>query len=210
LSGRSEERLNETKDLVAGSDHQSIPADLSSDAGINVLAEKLPALDGIVLNAGILKTVPVKYISADKIHELFRVNVEANILLIQALLKQNKINQGASICFISSIASKHVNIGNSLYSASKGAINSFTRALALELASKKIRSNAILPGFIETGIMANSPIGEEEMARHKANFPLGRFGQPEDVAHLATYLLSDASSWMTGSLITLDGGLSLK
>jgi len=97
-----------------------------------------------------------------------------------------------------------------MYSATKGAINSFTKSLALELASKQIRVNAILPGMVETDILKDSSISTDHLINHLKNYPIGRFGKPEDVANLSIFLLSDASSWMTGSLITLDGGYSLK
>jgi NAD(P)-dependent dehydrogenase (short-subunit alcohol dehydrogenase family) len=126
------------------------------------------------------------------------------------LLKQKKIKKGASVCFVSSIASLHVTPGNAMYSASKGAVNAFARVLALELAPKQIRVNAVLPGLVETNILHNGPIGYEQLQTHLKNYPIGRFGKPEDVAYLCVYLLSDASSWMTGSLIILDGGFSIK
>jgi NAD(P)-dependent dehydrogenase (short-subunit alcohol dehydrogenase family) len=100
---------------------------------------------------------------------------------------------------------------NSIYSSTKGALNSFTRALALELAEKRIRVNAILPGMIETNfLLQHGMIDKDNLEMHKLNYPLGRFGTPDDVAHLVVYLLSEASAWMTGSLLTLDGGFSIK
>jgi NAD(P)-dependent dehydrogenase (short-subunit alcohol dehydrogenase family) len=210
LTARNEKKLEITKNLLNENEHQVVPADLNNDGDILTLADRLPLLDGLVLNAGMIKTVPVKFIKRDVLQEMFNVNIQSSMLLIQHLLKQKKINKGASICFISSVASNYVHLGNSVYSATKGAVNSFAKALALELAPKKIRVNAILPGFVETGILNNGAIGSEQLEEHMKNYPLGRYGKPEDIAYLVQYLLSDASVWMTGSLLTIDGGYSIK
>ena len=89
-------------------------------------------------------------------------------------------------------------------------MNSFAKSLALELAPKQIRVNAILPGMIATGILASGVVSEEQLQTHLKNYPLGRFGTPEDVAGLTAYLMADVSKWMTGSLLTIDGGYTLK
>jgi NAD(P)-dependent dehydrogenase (short-subunit alcohol dehydrogenase family) len=157
-----------------------------------------------------VKTVPVRFIKRDDLDYMFNVNIQASIMLVQRLLKQKKVKDGGSICFVSSVATQKVTLGNAMYSATKGAVNSFTKALALEMAPKQIRVNAILPGFVETGILSDSAIGEDQLAKHKNNYPIGRFGKPEDIAYLSIYLLSDASQFMTGSLLTIDGGFSIK
>lgn len=97
-----------------------------------------------------------------------------------------------------------------MYSAAKGALNSFAKSLALELAPKRIRVNAVLPGMVVTNILNESSISSQQLEEHMKNYPIGRFGNPEDVAGLAVYLMSDASGWMTGSLLTIDGGYTLK
>lgn len=210
VTARNIEKLNETKNLLGEKEHFVLPADLNNDDDIIALVQQLPLLDGLVLNAGMIKTVPVKFIRRELLQTMFNVNIQSSMMLIQQLLKQKKINENASICFISSVASNYVHLGNSVYSASKGAVNSFSKALALELAPKKIRVNAILPGFVETGILNNGAIGSEQIEEHMKNYPLGRYGKPEDIAYLVQYLLSDASVWMTGSLLTIDGGYSIK
>ena len=172
--------------------------------------ETIEPLDGIVLNAGIVKLSPIAFINDDSVDELFEVNVQSSIKLIQRLVRNKKLKKGASIVFISSIATQKATIGNAVYNATKGAVNSFVKSLAIELAKKQIRANAILPGFVPTGILETSPMTEEEIQTHLQNYPLGRFGKPDDVAYLAVYLLSKQSNWMTGSLINLDGGFSLK
>jgi NAD(P)-dependent dehydrogenase (short-subunit alcohol dehydrogenase family) len=211
FSGRNTEKLNETKNLLKKTGtHQEHQADLRDDSAIAKLADELPELDGLVFNAGVVKLSPLKFIKRNDIDELFNVNLNSSILLLQSLMKQKKIRNGSSICFISSVASQHVTLGNALYSATKGAVNSFTKSAALELAPKQIRVNAILPGFVETSILNHGSLDTEQIKEHGKNYPIGRFGKPEDVALLAIYLLSDASQWMTGSLLTIDGGYSIK
>lgn len=210
LTARNLIALNETLNLLEIGHHQVIASDLSDEPQILHLVEKLPSLDGIVFNAGMIKTVPVNFIKKAFIDEIFQVNFTSSVMLIQLLLKKKKINKGASICFISSLASQYMHIGNAAYSATKGAVNAYAKSLALELAPKQIRVNAILPGMIQTQLLDGGAVGEAQLENHKKNYPLGRFGTPDDVAHLAVYLLSDAANWMTGSLITLDGGYSLK
>lgn len=210
LTARNTERLNETLDLLVPGNHSVFSADLGLDQDLDALAKALPVLDGLVMNAGFVKTLPVQFIKRNNLDQAFNVNLHGSVLLIQRLLKQKKIRDGASICFISSVASLHVTPGNAVYSASKGAVNAYARALALELAPKQIRVNAVLPGFVETELLQKSPITEEQINTHKKNYPIGRYGKPEDVAYLCNFLLSDAATWMTGSLITLDGGFSIK
>lgn len=210
ISARSKERLKETIDLMSGEDHYFQTADLNNEEEIIALVKQLPELDGVVLNAGIVKITPVKYIKSDVLSNIFNVNVFSSMLIIKQLLKQKKINNNCSICFISSVSSKKSTVSYAMYGATKAAINSFTKSLALELAPKKVRVNAILPGLVETNIINDRSVIKDNLNNHLKDYPIGRFGKPEDVAYLAIYLLSDASSWMTGSLLTIDGGLTLK
>ncbi len=211
VTGRDISRLKAImEELKVNQGNKFIVADLLNDDDLNTLADQLPILDGVIFNAGIVKTVPVNFIKKSQIQEVFDVNFISSVILIQKIIYKKKIRKGGSICFISSVASNYVNLGNSLYSASKGAVNSFTKALALELAPKSIRVNAILPGFIETKILENSGIDSDAIKKHLNNYPMGRFGKPEDIANASIYLMSDASSWTTGSLMTIDGGYSIK
>ncbi|WP_367392690.1 SDR family NAD(P)-dependent oxidoreductase [Lewinella sp. LCG006] len=211
ISGRNSDRLAETLELLfKGPDHQCFIADLDVDEEVYALADSLSRLDGLILNAGLIKSMPAKFTKREHIDQIFNVNFYSTALLVQRLLKGRKLNTGASICLISSVASQYVSVGNTIYSASKGAVNSYTKALALELSSKQIRVNAILPGFVNTNLLSDSHVTAEELAVHEGKYPIGRFGTPQDVAYLGVYLLSDASSWMTGSLLTLDGGFSLR
>lgn len=212
LSGRNEERLQQTLNELPHQDsmHSYLTGDLKSAEDITTICEQLPKLDGVVFNAGFTKTAPIKFAKEELVNDIFTTNIQSSIHFMRLLLKKRKLKNGASVCFISSVATLKPTVGNAVYSASKGAVNALTQSLALELAPKKIRVNAILPGFVNTNILQNSDIAEEQLETHKARYPLGRFGEPDDVAHLVNYLLSDASSWMTGSLLKIDGGFSLK
>lgn len=210
LTSRSKDKLEALGGkLPSGSNHNSIAADLSKENDIIHLAEEVPNLDGLVLNAGVVKTMPLRYIKTEEIDKMLNVNLKSSIVLINTLLKLKKLKRGSSICLISSISSIKPTPANSVYAASKGALNSFSKAIALELAPKGIRVNAVLPGFIKSG-MTQEITDEELLTKHIQNYPLGRFGEPQDVANIIAFLLSDRSSWMTGNLINIDGGFSLK
>ena len=210
LTARNKDRLEETMQLLPKGNHSYFSTDLTSEQDLKDLVQQLPVLDGVILNAGMVKTVPVQYIKKDDLEYMFQLTLHSSILLIQQLLKSKKIKSESSICFISSVASQKITIGNAIYSAAKGALNSFTKSLALELAPKQIRVNAILPGMVETSILHDGAVSEEQLQIHLKNYPLGRFGKPEDIAGLTVYLMADVSKWMTGSLLTLDGGYTLK
>jgi NAD(P)-dependent dehydrogenase (short-subunit alcohol dehydrogenase family) len=209
ISGKNGERLNTTYNQLQGFSHTQLPFDLSVKENIDELSLKLPQLDGLVLCAGITKTVPVKFISNDDIDELFQINLFSSMQLIQKLLKHKKINKGGSIVFISSVSTSYADKGNSVYAASKGAINSFSKVLALELASQKITSNCIQPGYVPSSMLAAGLITEEQLLEEKKRYPLG-FGEPIDIANGIIYLLSDAAKWITGSVLTIDGGVTLR
>lgn len=134
------------------------------------------------------------------------VNFKAPILLQSELLKQNKLNKAGSIVIIASMAIWSPSLGNSVYSASKGAVVSFANCLALELAPRKIRVNCISPAMVWTDLILKDGLEEEQLKADENNYPLKRYGQPEDIANLAVYMLSDASAWMTGSNVKISGG----
>ena len=203
-------RLKDTMSFLEGKDHSYVIADLSFEDDINRIVDSLPVIDGIVLSAGMIKTMPVKNISSKAIDEIFDVNIISNIKLLSKLLKRKKLAHSASIVLISSVSTFNVKVGNSLYSSTKGAMNSFAKAMALEVAKLKIRVNCIQPGFIPSNILNKSGIEEDSMLRWYAErHPLG-FGTPTDIANACIYLLSDAAQWVTGSIFTIDGGYTLQ
>lgn len=212
LNGRDEERLNETMSLLEGNCHNIQQADLSKQEEIEELVERMPEINGCVHSSGIPKICAVKYINKNTIDEIFNINTVAPILLTSLLLKKKKIQKRSSIVFISSIYGSFVgNIGDSLYSATKGAINGFIKSAAIELASQGTRVNGISPGVIQTQILelSKSIFSQEQLKNTIQRYPLKRFGTTNDVAYGAIYLLSDASSWVTGTNLKIDGGYTL-
>jgi NAD(P)-dependent dehydrogenase (short-subunit alcohol dehydrogenase family) len=210
VTGRNEERLNLTLTELEGKDHLAIVADLTSDESVNALVEQCPKIDGLVNNAGSTVTVPVQFINRDKLESLIQVNTVAPILLFQRLMKAKKLGKGASIVFTASISGLCcAGLGNSLYSTSKAAIGGFVKNAALELAGKNIRVNAVCPGMIDTHILDAGIVGADDLERERKKYPMKRFGKPEEVAWSIIYLLSDASSFTTGSTLVMDGGFTL-
>lgn len=209
LMARNEERLNETIAQMESEGHVSHLADLCSTDDINALVDALPVIDGVVLCAGIIKTMPVKNISEEAMTEIFNANIMGDIKICSRLLKKKKLNHGGSVVFISSVSTFNVKVGNSLYSATKGAVNSFAKAMALEVSKQEMRVNCIQPGFIPSSILERHGLGEEAIQWYKERHPLG-LGSPCDIANGCIYLLSDASRWVTGSVFTIDGGYTLQ
>ncbi|GHV66196.1 3-oxoacyl-ACP reductase [Bacteroidia bacterium] len=215
ITGRNSERLNMTFVLLEGSGHQQVVADLSTEEGIENLVKQCSELDGVVHSAGIGILVAPQFIKRSEVENQFNTNTFAPILLTSLLVKNNKIKSGASFVFLSSIVGTiFASKAHSLYAASKGAIDGFVKGMALDLARKKIRVNSILPGLVPTEIlnMENALTSYDEVMKMKMKmkmYPLQRFGRTEDIANGAIYLLSDASSWVTGSALKIDGGITL-
>ena len=206
INGRNEQRLAETMTEMQGEENLSLAADLSDSNSLTGMVSKLPKLDGIVHCAGIGQRVLCKQLQEADLDTMMDVNFKAPVMLQTEILKQKKINKGASIVFIASIASDSPSIGNAVYSASKGAIISYANCLALELAPRLIRVNCILPAMIWTDLILKGGITEEELKEDEKKYPLKRYGKPEDIANLSIYLLSNAAAWMTGSSIKITGG----
>lgn len=208
-TARNEERLKETLAKMFGKRHQLILSDLSDAEQISPLVEQLPELDGIVMCAAVFRTTPIRNNRRKYTEDIFRTNTFANFDLVQMLLKTRKIKDGGSILFISSVAAYRPYAGNALYSATKGAINSFCQVLAIEQSSRKIRANCVSPGIIKSDMVAKDwAITKEELQKEEARFPLG-FGHTEDIAYAAVYMMSDASRWVTGTNMIVDGGQSI-
>ena len=143
--------------------------------------------------------------------KIFKINTFSHINLIQELLRQKKLNKGASIVFTSSMSGVFCGLaGGSLYGATKSALVGYSKALALELAPRGIRVNTVHPGMIQTPLTANTALSRDVLEDDAKNYPLGRYGKPEEIAAAMAYLLSDATVWMTGTQLLIDGGYSLK
>ncbi len=206
VTARNAERLNKTLSLLEGEGHQMVIADLTREEEIKHLVSSLPQLDGIVHNAGVGSRVLCKSISQTDLDNVLKPNLEAPILLQTELLARKKIAKSASVVFVASRAANAPSVGNAVYSASKGALLSYSKVLALELAPRQIRVNCISPAMVWTDLILQEGLSVEEMEEAQLKYPLKRYGKAEDVANLTIYLLSDASSWMTGSNIDLTGG----
>jgi 3-oxoacyl-[acyl-carrier protein] reductase len=164
------------------------------------------SLDVLVNNAGVFNFFPVEEATEAEFHRQFNTNVLGPILAVRESLKYFN-GAGGSIINVSSVASQAAPPFSSVYSATKGALDSATRALAKELAPRKIRVNSINPGGVETeGTHTAGIIGSDFEKSIVEQTPLGRLGQPEDIAPLAVFLASSDSGWLTGENITASGG----
>lgn len=205
-TGRNQSRLQQTLSQMEG-EHNCIEiADLTQLEDIEVLASAVPLLDGIVHCAGIGHRMLAKMINQSEIDAVMQTNFNGAVLLQSALLSKKKVKKDSSIVFIASKAAEFPSIGNALYSASKGALISYSRCLAMELAPRGIRVNCICPAMVWTDLAMQNEVTEEQLKESEQAYPLKRYGKPEDIANLAVYLLSDASSWMTNSCIDITGG----
>ena len=203
LTGRNEERLEETRSQLAGDGHICIAGDLGDRAAIAGLAKTKMSLNGFVHCAGISKPVPLRLASDGVIDQTFNTNLISMIFLLRDLLKANRLEIGASIVCVSSIASLTGTQGTVLYSSSKAALMGAVRPLAVELSRKKMRVNSVAPAVVKTEIWTADQ--EVWLQKQGENYPLG-LGEAIDVANAAAFLLSDAAAYMTGTEVVLDGG----
>lgn len=213
LSGRNEHRLQSTLALLEGDSHLVLSGDLNLEETREEIVKKIPVLNGVVYCAGISQIQMAKFMDQSSLEGIFQTNVFSPLMLNTLLLKKKKIQKNSSIIFISSISGIYRSqIGEGGYGATKAALAGFVKSLALELSAQGIRVNTIHPGVVETPLLevSNGTFGEEELETLRQKYPLKRFGKPEDIAYCAVYLLSDASNWMTGSKILIDGGFTLK
>ncbi len=187
----------------------AVQADVARKADIERLfAETKKAfgqLDVLVNNAGIYEFLPLEQITAEHFHKQFDLNVLGLILATQEAIKQ--FASLSSVINISSVVSTSPAPGGSVYSATKAAVDAVTKSLAKELGARKIRVNSINPGMIETDGFRASGFAESDLRKQvEAQTPLGRIGQPQDVATVATFLASADSGWITGETFHVSGG----
>lgn len=210
ITARNQERLSETLNSLQGEGHNLMLADLSNPEDIETIVEQLPKLDGIVSCAGIVETKMLKFTEEEDLLRLFNTNAFSSIRLIRSLTQQKKLKKEASIVIISSISGvKCGYLGGSIYGATKGALEGFAKATALELAPQKIRVNTITPGMVETSLLKDSEIDSDLLEADKLKYPLKRYGRPEEIGYSAVFLLSDSTKWMTGTSLLIDGGYTL-
>jgi len=210
ITGRDEKRLDETYSLLQGEGHSKFTCDLIDENQRNHLLDIIPSIDGFVHSAGVVLPVPVKFIAEKHLRQVMGVNFESAVLSVARLLKNKKLNDRSSLIFFSSISVNYPYAGGALYTASKGAIEAYSKNLAIEILPKKMRSNVIVPAMVKTPLYEETKT--QSMYRspeeYESKYPLG-LGAPEDVANAAIYLLSDASQWVTGTNLILDGGFSI-
>ena len=214
INGRSEERLCQTfdeLDTASNQMHKMVISDLSTDDGVNALVEKIVAVDGISVNQGItVGDKPIKFINGEDMMKVMQTNAFSPVLLTKMLLKKKLLNKNASCVYTVSIGGTASHVpGNTIYGMSKCALDSFVKNAAIELASRGIRCNGVCPGMIETPLISQGSITEEDKAKDSASYPLKRYGKPEEVARTTAFLLSDASSFITGTSIVVDGGYTI-
>lgn len=211
LLGRDMERLQVTLSLMKGSGHQVFCGDIRNESFITDTCKQLPSLDGVVQSAGLMKLIPLKFITPEIIDDIFSINLRAPILFTTTLVKLKKLKPLSSMVLLSSITGAVIGCrANSIYGATKGGLQAFCKSAALELAKNNIRINCVAPGMVETEGVER--IGEhvtaESIEEDKKNYPLARYGTTTDVASACLFLLSAASSWTTGSTLVIDGGFT--
>jgi len=210
LTARREQQLKESISLLKGGIHSYVVADLLKEEDRNQLINSLSAVDGVVFSAGKIEPFPVKFLSKEKLDSVMDLNFSSTVLLAASLLRSKKINDHASMVFISSFGAHHTYKGGAAYAASKLGVEAFAQVIAQEHGASGIRCNCVAPAMVKTEVYEETErqISAEKLNDHIQKYPLG-VGYPEDVAHAISFLLSPASRWITGQTLFLDGGLSL-
>ena len=209
-TGRDSHRLAETMLLLCpAAQHQMVVADLTIARDRDNLVDQLSLqIDGCVHCAGISRLSPVRMMTEEHLLEIAAINANAPMLLTQRLLKKQRIQSGGSILFISSIAA-HIGVpGVAGYSGSKAALIGMMRCLAMEVVKRKIRVNCLSPALVSSPLLEATSEMLGSMEQEEKNYPLG-FGRPADVANASIFFLADASRWITGTTLVMDGGLTV-
>ena len=210
ICGRNEKRTFAALDELDGYGHEAVLGDLTDDRVLKDLLSKLPKLDGIVLSAGIVEMWPTLFATREKFDKIFNTNFFAPIELIRMIVKKKLYNTNMSIVAIDSVAgNSDFCPANSIYGSGKAALRSFLKFFALENANKGIRVNSVSPGMILTPLHTDGTVEAEKLQETIEKVPLRRWGTPQEVAHSCVFLLSDASSYITGTNIVIDGGYTI-
>jgi NAD(P)-dependent dehydrogenase (short-subunit alcohol dehydrogenase family) len=216
LIGRNEEKLDETYRLLTSAGHHVVPMDLSDHAAIVPkvvdVAKKNGRIYGMCHSAGVVETRPLSSAKTEGIQAMLDVNLISGIEIARAVCRRDVMEEtGGSVLFISSIYALVGMPGQIGYSASKGAVTAAMRAMAIELARRRIRVNSISPGLVETDMTekAFSMLTREQAKELRESFPLGT-GKPKDVARAAVFLLAPQNGWITGVDLVIDGGYTAR
>lgn len=211
LLARRGEVLGEVLDSLDGAGHSATVYDLADTAGIPAavreISDEIGGLDGLVHAAGVHSTVPLRSVNASHIAEVLHMNVTTSLMLAKGFRHKQVRGLKPSMVFFSSVAGLVGQPGHSVYSASKGAVVTMVKSLAVELAREGVRVNCLCPGVVETEMTKNmqTHISQESFDQITSLHPLG-LGRPVDIANATMFLLSESSGWMTGAAISIDGG----
>lgn len=209
ISARNIERLNETLAEMEGEGHKIVSGDLTEQNDLEVILGALPKLDGVVMCAGVGNSTLIPFATRDKVLKLYESNLFSQIELLRLIVKKKILNRDSSVVSIASTGGIcGFPYGNVIYGSAKAALKSWMKFASKEFGVKKIRVNTICPAMVETPLIHKVSITEEQLKEDAKRYPLGRYGRPEEIAYGAVYLLSDASSWVTGTSLIIDGGIS--
>jgi NAD(P)-dependent dehydrogenase (short-subunit alcohol dehydrogenase family) len=208
ITARNQQRLLETYNQLSGTGHHWFLADLTLEMDIANLMREIPQLNGVVYSTGISDLSPARFIKQEDISKTFDISFNASVLLTSQLLAKKKLEKNAcSLLFISTISTRYPFVGGAMYISAKAALESYAKVLGIELASKGIRSNSISPAFVKTPMLDDTAekYSGEAVRKIEEQQLLG-FGEPEDVANVVVFFLSDASRWITASNLIVGGG----
>ncbi len=212
ITGRSAERLQQTFSQLEGAGHVQIVADLTATEDMIKLISSSPMLDGVVLCAGKNTMQPFLFCTRDKFDDTFNTNFFSPVELLRLLVKRKKLTKCSSVVAVVSVAGTpngSFASANDIYGSGKAALWSIMKYAALELAPKGIRVNAVNPGMVRTPLLRSGVVSDEQLDLALKHYPLKRYGEPSDIANGIIYLLSDASSWVTGHSLVIDGGVTI-
>ena len=211
INGQALKETMSVLDTQSGQQHQMYVADLTDNEKLDELVSAIPVIDGLVSNAGISKVLPIQFLNDADFSRIMDINAFAPMYLTQKIYKKKKISKGGSIVFTVSISGVcMVSMGGVMYAVSKNALDAFMRNAALEFAAKNIRVNSVNPSRVNTPLIkANTSYSQEDLAKDLLTYPLKRYAEPEEIAYAIIYLLSDASAYVTGHSLIIDGGKTL-
>lgn len=211
IAGRDSKKLDRAAAEI-GADCLAVNADVSNvrsaDKLVSATLGRFKRINVLVNNAAVLLPGTAESLSEEDFDQTLAINVKSLWLLSRAVLPHMRAAGGGSIVNIGSVLSMVGARNRVAYSASKGAVMAMTKAMALDHAAENIRVNCIAPGIVETEMVARFSTDENARKQRVALHPIGRFGQPQEVANAAVFLASDESGWTTGSVVTIDGGYS--